>query len=484
MASVRRLRSKLNDAIRKGKKAQALELYAALEEAEPTEPRWPHRRGDLLRRMDRDQGAIGCYMRAVRAYAELGFVARAAALAKLIVSIDPSRIDVLARDDPEAARRLHRAQRTSVAEARPDDVEAPRAARGESAAADDDAAPPRERRRKSFEADAIALAPAADADDDEVRFVDVAEDDDGIEIEITELELEPREAPARTTLELDADDLLILEEDEEPARPAADRLAQLPAMPLFAELPKDVFKRLLELSELVEVPAGETLVAAGDPSDALYVLTEGSVSVHVPGRAGPPILLGEGDVVGESCLLDDVARRADVRVPAGGVRALKLPKAMLDALVTAYPPLGDLLLELLARRLISNLLVTSPLFAGFAPETRKELASLFELRRAEEGTRLVAKGKRSDALYCLLLGKLEVETPEDVRVEVGPGAVLGQRTLLTQAPSEVEVDCKSDALLLRLPAARFTELAALYPTALAYLSELATQPDFVESVLR
>ena len=47
-------------------------------------------------------------------YAKQGFVARAAAMAKLILQIDPSRLDVLERVDPDEARRLHRQQRHDV----------------------------------------------------------------------------------------------------------------------------------------------------------------------------------------------------------------------------------------------------------------------------------------------------------------------------------------------------------------------------------
>ena len=67
--------------------------YSALERVEPSEPRWPHRRGDLLKRLGRKQEAIGSYERAVDLYAQQGFVARAAAMAKVVIAMEPERID-------------------------------------------------------------------------------------------------------------------------------------------------------------------------------------------------------------------------------------------------------------------------------------------------------------------------------------------------------------------------------------------------------
>ncbi len=56
---------------------------------------------------------------AATVYAEQGFIARAVAMAKTILNMDPSRIDVLERVDPEAARKLHRLQRPNSVPARP-----------------------------------------------------------------------------------------------------------------------------------------------------------------------------------------------------------------------------------------------------------------------------------------------------------------------------------------------------------------------------
>lgn len=437
------VRERLQEALRRDKDEEALKLYAELEALEPTEPRWPHRRGDLLRRMGREWQAIDCYERAVHAYVALGFVARAAAMAKVILSIDPSRTSILEAVHGEQA---------------PQPAPPPLPAKRD-----------RSRRRSSLTMQAVKLEPAEDADEDEVRFLDIDIEvvEEPAEIRVSQVELQAREP-----IVLGDDDVILLDLDEEPDRISVEALADLPAMPLLAEVPREALQRMIREAELIEFGRGEPLITAGAASDALFVLVEGQVEVKVPGRQeGGAILLGEGDVLGESCLLDDVHRAADVVATAPG-KALRIPKATLDALVAEHPVLGDVLLELLGRRLISNLLQTSPIFAAFDPSSRAELASLFEVRRADEGLVLVEPGKRSDGLYCTLLGEVELFAGGQSRT-MGPGIIFGQRTLLSQQPSRLGVRCASDVLLLRLSAQKFTTLAATYPTVLMYLSELA-----------
>ncbi|MDH4283435.1 MAG: tetratricopeptide repeat protein [Myxococcales bacterium] len=97
-------RDRLPRALRVGQHEEALELYSLLELREPNNARWPRRKGDLLRRMGRTSEAIEAYARAVDSYAAQGFTARSAAMAKVVLSIDPSRTDVLERARPYRVR--------------------------------------------------------------------------------------------------------------------------------------------------------------------------------------------------------------------------------------------------------------------------------------------------------------------------------------------------------------------------------------------
>jgi hypothetical protein len=58
-----------------------------LQTLEPSEPRWPHKLGDLLRRRGRANDAAQAYLRAGRLYADLGFAQRAQAMSSLARSL-------------------------------------------------------------------------------------------------------------------------------------------------------------------------------------------------------------------------------------------------------------------------------------------------------------------------------------------------------------------------------------------------------------
>jgi putative transposase len=213
----------------------------------------------------------------------------------------------------------------------------------------------------------------------------------------------------------------------------------------------------------------------GTPADGLYVLVEGVVVVI---RPGAPCALGlaEGHVFGEDCLLQGAVRSADVRVK-GRMLALHIPKRALDRIVKSHPSLGDVLFELLVRRLVTSALQTSALFAAFDVSTRKEVAHLFEVRRGAPGTVIKERGKRSDGLYVALAGEFQVVDEDGQSRLLALGTMFGHSSLLADAPEKQTIVILKDAVVLRLSAARFFGFAARFPAVLAHLSALAERPD-------
>lgn len=101
------LRDELSKALRTGRFSEALAIYELIEVRKPDEPRWPHRKGELLLRMGRRTDAVVAYERAIELYSAKGFNKRAKATAKMMLSIDPSKVDVLQRLDDAAAEAFH-----------------------------------------------------------------------------------------------------------------------------------------------------------------------------------------------------------------------------------------------------------------------------------------------------------------------------------------------------------------------------------------
>ncbi|MDH3622538.1 MAG: cyclic nucleotide-binding domain-containing protein [Myxococcales bacterium] len=434
------LRAQLAKAIKTDRLDQALALYERIEKKEPGEPRWSHRKGDLLQRMGRKEDAALAYERAVDGYATKGFVARAAAMAKVILAIDPSKGEVLDRVDPEAARRLHRQNRSVIVTA--DTPPSP-----------DSDGPTTE--THSLITDALPLITDQTAPPGETRFTKPEKTED-LKLDLTDVELVERPAPRESLMSL---------------RPSAATLAQLPAMPLFAEVPRNILETLVRESTLVDVEDGQRLVTAGTTADALYVLIEGN-AVGQRGTDLQSLLLGEGDVAGVSSLLSNVNYGEDV-IACGRVRALRISKLLLDRLVEQHPPLDDVLLEILSRRLVATLLRTNRIFTAFDERTRKNIGGLFEVRRAPAGTKILEAGKSADAMYLPLHGRIVANKRDGTRIgDMELGHALGEESLLTRQPSPITVEAKSDVLVLRMSAARFAELLLRRPDVVQHIQIL------------
>jgi CRP-like cAMP-binding protein len=431
------LRDDLAKALSAQRVNQALDLYELIERRNPDEPRWPHRKGDLLRRMGRKADAVLAYERCVELYSAKGFVARAAAMAKVILAIDPSKDAVFERVDPEAARRLHRQNRcVGVTTDEPPDTEL------ES---------PRTQTNRVL-ADALPLVTDDAAPTSEMRFEN-AETAEDLGLDFAEVELVRRPPPPEPLVSM---------------RPSAGTLAQLPSMLLFTDVPSDLLETLVRESTLNDVEDGRRFATAGTAADALYLLVEGN-AIEQRGTDTQSLLLGEGDVAGVSCLLCNASYSEDV-ISCGRARVLRIGKPLLDRLVERHPSFEKALLEILGRRLVATLLRTSPVFTVFDESTRTQIARLFEVRRAAAGTKLLEAGNVSDGVYIPLHGRIVVKNQEGTRIgDMELGHALGQESILTRRPLSFTVEAASDALVLRMSAQAFGDLLLRRPDVVQHI---------------
>jgi len=116
----------------------------------------------------------------------------------------------------------------------------------------------------------------------------------------------------------------------------AELLADLP---LFSALGAEELTLLAQAVELRSLQAGETLFRAGDPGEAMYIVTSGEIEISVVDRAGQKIVLTgrhRGDVFGELAMLDAGNRTATATaiVPT---ELLELDRGDLLLLVTQKP---------------------------------------------------------------------------------------------------------------------------------------------------
>jgi signal transduction histidine kinase/RimJ/RimL family protein N-acetyltransferase len=126
----------------------------------------------------------------------------------------------------------------------------------------------------------------------------------------------------------------------------------LEKVPLFAGLAPPELARIGAIATEVELPAGATLMAQGDPGDALYVVLEGDLAVTARAGAGEVAVttVGPGSVQGEIAVLDGGARRATVR-SATPARVLRIGREDLLDVLAREPAVLRTLVGTVAGRL-------------------------------------------------------------------------------------------------------------------------------------
>lgn len=127
----------------------------------------------------------------------------------------------------------------------------------------------------------------------------------------------------------------------------------------------------------------------------------------------------------------------------------------------------------------AELLRRVPLFAGL---TDDELTGLIEDARrvrVRAGRTVMRASEPGDGLYVLVTGEVEVtgsEDGDDIRLAVmGPGAVLGETSLLRERPRSASVRALQDSELLVIAPARFRALLTSSPAAALVMLRTVTE---------
>jgi CRP-like cAMP-binding protein len=131
-----------------------------------------------------------------------------------------------------------------------------------------------------------------------------------------------------------------------PDRIGKDWVPILEQLPLFEGVSGRHLRRVPARTK--RFAPGDSIVRAGDPGNAFYVILDGEVRVEPPGRRS--VTLKAGDYFGEMSLLDGAPRSADIRA-VGEVTTMVIGRAAFTKLLRGEPQMVSALLRTLATRL-------------------------------------------------------------------------------------------------------------------------------------
>ena len=259
-----------------------------------------------------------------------------------------------------------------------------------------------------------------------------------------------------------------------PARP-------LPRVALFSDLSPAAFVALTEGMVLHRHVAGEPVLREGETGTSFYVVASGRFAVSKRDEGGEAVVLAhlaEGDFFGEMALLSGAPRAATVTAEGPG-EVLEVPAGALQAIAARHPHLAASLRKFYRQRLLANAMAVSPIFRPFGKGERKLIMERFRAREVEPGEVIIREGERSDGLYVILEGAVDVTKRRGgeplLAGRLAEGDLFGEMSCLRKTAATATVTARRGGTFLRLPRADFDELVMSYPQILELISTLSEE---------
>lgn len=263
--------------------------------------------------------------------------------------------------------------------------------------------------------------------------------------------------------------------------------AQVPPAPLLSALSKPGARALTGVMTARAFPAGTRIIEAGDPATALYWIAHGTVTVTRAAPADPEAwtLLGElhsGAFFGEIALVGGTRRTARVTA-LDDVWVLEIPARAIETAAAKHPKLAEVLAFHARARLLANLTRTSELFRALGDDDRDALLAKFSTELVPAGTRFIAEGTPNEHLWVMVAGRCEVRSAGGSIAELGPGAAVGEISLVSGELAVADVVAVEPAVLLRLSRQDFDAVAQKHPLLLAEVERLVVARETANRAL-
>ncbi len=282
------------------------------------------------------------------------------------------------------------------------------------------------------------------------------------------------------------------------ARTCTDAFNEYPAavhpIPLLSELSEAAFRRVLSTLVVRRMPDQVLVIREGEPGQSFFFVATGEVRVYdteQSGRQKELARLHENSIFGEMALISARPRNASVEV-VGEADLLEVTRDSLAAVAGELEQVAAALSLFTRERLLSNLMVTSPLFRPFSRTQQRDLLRRFTAHDVVPGTAIIHQGDEGRGLFVVLSGEMEVSS---VGADGAPtplatlraGDVFGEMALIRGGPTSATVTAASAATVMFLARDYVDRIVGAVPEIRSYLetltetreidTQLAMQPE-------
>jgi ABC-type bacteriocin/lantibiotic exporter with double-glycine peptidase domain/CRP-like cAMP-binding protein len=239
---------------------------------------------------------------------------------------------------------------------------------------------------------------------------------------------------------------------------------------LLELMPADV-RRLVQASfTRMSFGFGEMIVAEGDEADALFVIESGTARVVKTGDHGEEVplnVLHPGEAFGERALLQPGGRRTATVRASSPLEALRLDRAVFDALVRSEPEVAHYVDLHVRRDELRDFLRAYTAFADLPPEGMRLLLEGLAPRSVNANEVVMRQGDPPGPMYVIRRGRLRAYIDRDgtreQRAYLRQGDFFGEVSLLRHSNRTASVEAVSDAELWALEPGLFDQLVGEQP---------------------
>ncbi len=261
-----------------------------------------------------------------------------------------------------------------------------------------------------------------------------------------------------------------------------DIVAELKKSYLFKNIKAGIFERLSAHLTPISLSKGETLFRQGDPSDAVYIITKGTLKAAIDQADGGEIVLGEidvGDIVGEIHILAIGGKRTASVSAISDTTLIKFPKADFESLVDDFPAILQKMAQVITRRLRRRQLLTilPNLFGPCDEATLQEIEAHIEWIQLHSGEVLFRQEETGDGLYIVVSGRLQAVIDDDkgneqIVGEITQGESVGEMAIFAGDKRSATVYALRDCELVKLSNTAFDKITQQNPQIMRAITQI------------